>query len=145
MKNLYDLPCNIAQTLNIIGDKWTLLIVRQLMNGRTTYKEIQNNLEGIPSNLLSSRLKVLEEDGIVTTKLYQTHPPRYEYLLTESGKDLNDIFISLLMWGEKYVKGCSKIILHSECGHRLEHQYYCPHCKRIISKDEISQTNNINL
>ncbi|MDF2474251.1 MAG: hypothetical protein K0R21_2033, partial [Anaerocolumna sp.] len=60
MKNQYNLPCNIAQTLNIIGDKWTLLILRQLTTRHNTYKEIQEDLEGIPSNLLSERLKSLE-------------------------------------------------------------------------------------
>ena len=85
MKNLYNLPCSIAQALNIIGDKWTLLIIRQLMLGYDTYSSIQERLEGIPSNLLSNRLKALEQDGLITAKLYQSHPPRYRYLLTESG------------------------------------------------------------
>ena len=100
MKNLYNLPCSIAQALNIIGDKWTLLIIRQLMLGYDTYSSIQERLEGIPSNLLSNRLKALEQDGLITAKLYQSHPPRYRYLLTESGRDLSDVFNSIILWGE---------------------------------------------
>ena len=119
MKNLYNLPCNIAQTLNIIGDKWTLLILRQLMLGHKTYKEMQEGLEGIPSNLLSERLKTLEADELITAQLYQNHPPRYKYLLTESGAALADIFYSLLMWGEKHVKKCNKQVIHTECRHNI--------------------------
>lgn len=138
MKNLYNLPCNVAQTLNIIGDKWTLLILRQIMIGHKTYKEMQEGLDGIPTNLLSERLKCLETDGLITTQLYQNHPPRYEYLLTDSGKDLSDIFYSLIMWGEKHLKVCYKQLTHSECGHKIEHQYLCPHCNKTIKGDEIN-------
>ena len=137
MKNLYNLPCNIAQTLNIIGDKWTLLIIRQIMLGNATYKEIQDNLEGIPSNLLSDRLKCLEADELITTSLYQSHPPRYRYILTESGKDLGDVFNSILLWGEKNLKKCSKQLTHTQCGHKVELQYYCSHCGKTISRNEI--------
>ncbi len=65
MKNQYELPCNIAQTLNVIGDKWTLLIVHEIMLGDKSYNELLNKLKGIASNLLSTRLKSLEEDGII--------------------------------------------------------------------------------
>ena len=138
MKNLYNLPCNIAQTLNVIGDKWTLLILRQLMLGHKTYKEIQEALKGIPSNLLSERLKSLEADGLITAQLYQNHPPRYQYLLTESGAELEDIIYSLLMWGEKHLKKCNRQVIHTECGHKVAHFYYCPQCRRTIENQEIS-------
>lgn len=137
MKHTYPFPCNIAQTLNIIGDKWTLLILRQIMIGHDTYKEIQEHLEGIPSNLLSERLKSLETDALVVSELYQNHPPRYRYLLTDSGKDLIDIFYSLIMWGEKHLQVCYKQLNHKECGHKIVHQYYCPECNKAVSGDEI--------
>lgn len=138
MKNQYNLPCNIAQTLNIIGDKWTLLILRQLMKGHTTYKDIQENLDGIPSNLLSDRLKCLEADELITVNLYQAHPPRYHYILTESGWDLSDVFNSIILWGEKNLKKCYRHLTHADCGHRIELQYYCPHCNKSIEKNEIA-------
>lgn len=138
MKNQYNLPCNIAQTLNLIGDKWTLLILHQLMIGHRTYKEMQERLEGIPSNLLSERLKCLEADGLITAELYQNHPPRNQYLLTESGLDLGDIFNSLIIWGDKHLSVCYKQINHTECGHKIEHQYYCPQCQRVVEKEELS-------
>lgn len=140
MKNPYNLPCNIAQTLNIIGDKWTLLILRQLMLGYDTYTAIQERLEGIPSNLLSERLKSLEEDELITLQLYQAHPPRYRYLLTESGRDLSDVFNSIILWGERNLKKCHKQLTHSECGHKIELKYYCPNCDSTINREEIKVT-----
>lgn len=137
MKNQYNLPCNIAQSLNVIGDKWTLLILRQLMLGHDTYKEILENLEGIPSNLLSDRLKCLETEGLLTASLYQPHPPRYRYLLTDSGKGLEDVFNSIILWGSKNLKVCPKYLAHAKCGHSIELQYYCPHCGKVITKEDI--------
>lgn len=140
MKNLYDLPCNIAQTLNIIGDKWTLLILRQIMRGHNTYTEIQQRLEGIPSNLLSGRLKSLVEDELISSQLYQTHPPRYSYLLTDSGRDLSDVFNSIILWGERNLKECHKQLTHSKCNHKIELTYYCSKCDKIIDRDDITVT-----
>ena len=79
MKKQYDLPCNIAQSLNLIGDKWTLLILHSVKCGHHTYKELQDALEGIPTNLLSKRLKDLCEDDLLKCSLYSQHPPRYQY------------------------------------------------------------------
>ncbi|WIV13747.1 winged helix-turn-helix transcriptional regulator [Proteiniborus sp. MB09-C3] len=141
MKNQYNLPCNIAQTLNIIGDKWTLLILRQLSNGYDTYNSILENLEGIPSNLLSNRLKSLEEDGLIIPVLYQSHPPRYRYVLTESGKDLDNVFYSIILWGERHLNKCYKELVHSSCNHKINIQYYCPHCNEAIDKREITVKN----
>lgn len=138
MKNLYNLPCNIAQTLNIIGDKWTLLILRKIMIGHTTYKAMQEGLDGIPTNLLSERLKSLEADGLIISELYQKHPPRYQYLLTQSGMDLADVFNSLIMWGEKHLKVCYKQLNHTQCGHKIEHQYYCPKCDQVVEREDIT-------
>lgn len=140
MKNQYQLPCNIAQTLNLIGDRWTLLILHRILNGIDTFKELQERLEGIPSNLLSDRLKCLEAEDLITSSLYQQHPPRYHYELTESGKDLSDLFNSIVIWGEKHLKKCYKQLSHLECGHRLELQYFCPHCGRSVPKDQICVT-----
>ena len=137
MKKLYNLPCNIAQILNLIGDKWTLLILWQLKLGNNTYSKLQNRLEGIASNLLSNRLKSLEEDGLISMELYQKHPPRYQYLLTEKGHDLNNVFNSLILWGEKHIKGCNKHLAHKTCGHNILLYYYCPDCQKTIEQNEI--------
>jgi DNA-binding HxlR family transcriptional regulator len=145
MKNQYNLPCNIAHTLNIIGDKWTLLILYRIFLGCETYKDIQNELEGIPTNLLSKRLKTMESDELITRKLYQIHPPRYKYTLTVKGMDLSNVFNSLIMWGEKYLNKSFKYLVHSSCKCKVEHKYYCPRCNKYIdsSKLEIIDSNEL--
>lgn len=137
MKIQYDIPCNIAQTLNIIGDKWTLLIIHQILIGNETYKAILDNLSGLPTNLLSERLKNLEVDGLIEKNLYQKHPPRYKYTLTEKGYDLDNIFTGIILWGEKHLNKCYKKLVHKECNHSVEHMYYCPQCDKLIKVDDL--------
>lgn len=137
MKITYSIPCNIAQTLNLIGDRWSLLILHRLLIGKGTYSELQQSLEGIPSNLLSKRLKSLEEYGLVSSELYQAHPPRYQYSLTQSGIELEDIFNSIILWGQKNLTTCYRRLVHSECGHGIELKYYCNHCGRMVATDEL--------
>jgi DNA-binding HxlR family transcriptional regulator len=137
MKTQYNIPCSLAQALNVIGDKWTLLILHEIMLGNNTYKQLQDRLEGIPTNLLSERLKCLEQNKLLKCELYQAHPPRYQYLLTDSSMDLSDVFNSLLMWGDKNLEKCHKQLKHKACDHKIVHQYYCPHCNKVIEKEDI--------
>jgi DNA-binding HxlR family transcriptional regulator len=97
--------CPVACTLDLLGDKWTLLVVRDLLRGQHTYKSIQMSPEGIPSNILADRLKRLEQEGIVQKVLYQERPPRYEYHLTEKGQGLGPVLHAMLTWGSTYVPG----------------------------------------
>ena len=139
MSQQYPFQCNIAQALNIIGDKWSLLILHGIMSGHQTYKEIYNSLEGqIASNLLSSRLKALEADGLISSDLYQKHPPRYRYTLTPAGEDLNIVFNSLVLWGEKHLTTCYKRLIHKSCNHTVETHYYCPHCQQTVAEDQLA-------
>jgi DNA-binding HxlR family transcriptional regulator len=131
-KHIYDLECNIAQSLNIIGDRWTLLIIHEILIGRKTFNEIKQGLATISANILSERLKQLEEDGIIVSTLYSSHPPRYEYELTESGRDLEKVFHSLILWGRKHLKKCYKKMRHTACKHEIELRYYCPHCQTTV-------------
>lgn len=137
MKKQYDLPCNIAQTLNLIGDKWTLLILHAIQVENHTYKEIAESLPGIPTNLLSNRLKELEKDELITCSLYQNHPPRYQYELSEKGNELNDICNAIALWGENHVKSCGKRVSHKKCKHPVKIKYYCEHCNTYVDSDEI--------
>lgn len=137
MKIQYNLPCNIAQTLNIIGDKWSLLILHRILTGCETYKDIQDGLEGIPTNLLSERLKTMEGDELIIRELYQDHPPRYKYTLTEKGFDLVDVFNSLMLWGQKHLNKCYKNLVHKDCKGNIEHKYYCPECNKFIDINDL--------
>lgn len=100
-------PCPITNTLEIIGDKWTLVVVRDLFLGKKTYSEFQASPEGIPTNILADRLKRLEQAGIVEKTPYQQKPVRYEYRLTVRGKELGKVLKAVKEWGLKHIPGTS--------------------------------------
>jgi DNA-binding HxlR family transcriptional regulator len=133
----YNIPCNIAETLNIIGDRWTMLVLHEILIGNTTFNEIKKALNGISSNLLSDRLKHLEQSGLIVTTLYSEHPPRYKYTLTDSGRALEGVFHSLILWGRDHLDKCYKNILHKTCGHEVQLAYYCPHCEKHVDDLDI--------
>lgn len=105
-------PCPVACTLDILGDKWTLLVVRDLFTGKKRYGELQKSPENIPSNILANRLGRLLEHQIITKKSYQNNPVRYEYSLTQKGKELRTILNAIVAWGEKSIEG-SKAMMGS--------------------------------
>ena len=97
--------CPIANALEVVGDKWSLLIVRDLFHGKTTYGELLNSFEKIPTNILADRLKRLEAAGIITSSPYQERPVRNAYTLTEKGRELGDILHALVKWGKRHIPG----------------------------------------
>lgn len=101
--------CPVSCILEIIGDKWTLLVVRDLFFGRHTFKELQSSPEKIPTNILASRLKRLEDSGLVRRELYQERPKRYAYYLTKKGQDLEPVMHSLIVWSNKHIPGTYKL------------------------------------
>ena len=104
----YDMRCPIARTLDIIGERWTILILRDLVvDGPRRFQDFERSLAGISPNTLSARLKRLEDAGIVERRFYEQHPPRAEYLLTEKGRELRPILRALLEWGRRHTKYAS--------------------------------------
>lgn len=100
----YRSTCPIANVLDIVGDKWTLLVVRDLLlAGKHRYGEFQDSPEAIPSNILADRLKRLEAAGIVKKVQYQDKPPRAEYFITRKGADLAPILHAMGQWGHQYI------------------------------------------
>jgi DNA-binding HxlR family transcriptional regulator len=98
--------CPIATTLDIIGDKWTLLIIRDIgLFDKHKNKDFQEAGEKIPTNILADRLKLLVKNGLVEKRLYQNNPPRYEYYLTNAGKGLLPVIKSIATWAKTYIKG----------------------------------------
>jgi DNA-binding HxlR family transcriptional regulator len=97
--------CAVACTLDLVGDKWSLLVVRDLLRGNATYGDLQNSPEGIPTNILADRLKKLEAARLIAKRAYQEHPVRYAYELTEKGKALGDVLLAFVRWGKKHIPG----------------------------------------
>ncbi len=137
MKRAYDLDCNLAEVLNIFGDKWTMLILHRILKGKNTFKEIEDNLEAIPTNILSNRLKFLEEKGLVYQELYNEHPPRYKYYPSEKGKDFLPVLNSMIIWGSKNLDTCKRHIVDKECSRPVRIAYYCEECKELIGEDRL--------
>jgi DNA-binding HxlR family transcriptional regulator len=99
----YGLRCPVARALDVIGERWSLLILRDLLRkGPQRFQDFEGNLPGLAPNTLSARLKLLEAQGVVAARLYERHPPRYEYFLTEKGEALGPVVRALRAWGERH-------------------------------------------
>jgi DNA-binding HxlR family transcriptional regulator len=95
--------CPVARTLDLIGERWTILILRDLLlQGPRRYQDLQESLAGVAPNTLSARLKDMEANGLIERKLYSEHPPRLEYHLTDRGKSLGPVLKALRAWGQNH-------------------------------------------
>jgi DNA-binding HxlR family transcriptional regulator len=124
--------CSIAKPLSFLGERWTVLVLRDLFLGRRRFDDIQASL-GVATNVLSARLATLTEEGIVDRRRYSEHPERFEYVLSEKGRDLQPLLLALLAWGDKYTaeNGAPMEVVHgdhafhmvptcSECGEPID-------------------------
>lgn len=103
MSGSYGQACPVARALDVIGEKWSLLILRDLRRkGPLRFQALEQGLPGVAPNTLSARLKLLEAHGVIGTRLYERHPPRYEYFLTEKGVALAPVLKALYAWGEHH-------------------------------------------
>jgi DNA-binding HxlR family transcriptional regulator len=125
--------------MELIGDSWALLIMRELYYGFTKFDEFQKNL-CIARNTLSDRLNRLVEGGVLTKRLYQDNPPRNEYLLTEMGREFFPVLAALTAWGDRWLdggEGPPVTMHHTRCGHDLVIDATCSHCGESFSLDDI--------
>ena len=127
--DLGDHPCSIARTLDVVGEWWTPLILRDVAYGVRRFGEIEADL-GISANVLSARLAALVEEGLLATRPYQRRPERREYVLTEKGADLVPALLALMRWGDRWAwRGDGPVrVVHEECGHEVQVELRCPHC-----------------
>ncbi len=128
-------PCAIAGTLQIVGDQWTLVIIRDLLRGPRRFADLASTPEGITRSVLSERLKLLEAEGIVDRSLYSEHPPRAEYRLTAKGRALGPALGALARWGTRYLDHNTAIV-SAVCGHELRVAFECPDCARKVPASE---------
>ena len=124
------MPCSIARTLDVVGEWWSLLIVRDAFLGVTRFDEWQGRL-GIARNVLAARLEHLVDRGIFERRRYQQHPERYEYVLTRKGRDLGPVLAALRAWGDIHEPtpgGPTTVLVHDDCGHQTRPVQACSHC-----------------
>jgi DNA-binding HxlR family transcriptional regulator len=132
---------SVAKALEVVGERWSLLIVRSVMHGNRRFSEIQGSL-GIARNVLSSRLERLIEEDILERRAYSESPPRYEYFLTQKGLDLWPALIALLHWGDRYSPtpgGPKRLIVHKECGGTVSERGICKRCGKVLTARDAKQ------
>jgi len=121
--------CSIARTLDLIGEKWALLALREVFLGNRRFDEMVRRT-GAPRDTLTARLKTMTAAGILERRPYSEHPARFEYHLTEAGRDLYPVIATLMHWGDKYLAGQDgpPLVLEHACGHRFVPQLTCQAC-----------------
>jgi DNA-binding HxlR family transcriptional regulator len=122
--------CSIARALEVLGDRWTLLVIRDAFMRVRRFEDFQRNL-GVARNVLADRLARLVEEGILRRVPYQERPARYEYRLTEKGIDLWPVTMTLLQWGDAYYatdEGAPVVVRHRDCGGELTRHLTCKKC-----------------
>jgi DNA-binding HxlR family transcriptional regulator len=132
-----DISCSIARAVDVVGQRWTPLIVRDLFAGMTKFEDIRRDL-GIASNILAARLDELQRHGVVERREYQSTPTRYEYLLTAKGRDLYPVIATLLAWGDKWLSapdGPPARTVHADCGHVTTAKTVCAECGGELNAD----------
>jgi DNA-binding HxlR family transcriptional regulator len=137
-KSFADMNCSVAQCLEVVGEWWSMLIVRDVFLGVRRFDEFQRRL-GISRNILNQRLSRLVESGILERVPYSEHPPRFEYRLTEKGLDLWPVLTALRQWGDKYAApaGAPLNVVHKGCGHEAAAVMVCDHCGEPLGPRDV--------
>ena len=129
--------CSVARTWAVLGERWTMLIVREAFRGTRRYDVFQRRL-AVGRNILSDRLQTLTREGIFARTRYQRSPDRYEYHLTEKGKDLYPVLLSLMHWGDRYQVDVPPVrLMHKACGQEAEPHLVCSHCGEPVGYGDL--------
>ena len=126
--------CSIARTVAVLGERWTLVILREAFNRRRRFEDMQRDL-GIARNILADRLQTLVAEGILERRAYQQRPERFEYRLTDKGRDLYPVLLALMQWGDRYTAdeaGPPVELVHEPCGQHTNPRLVCDHCGEPI-------------
>ncbi len=138
-EDLGDEPCSVARTIAVIGDRWTMMILRDCFNGSKRFDQFQESLR-ISRAIVTDRLTLLVQEGVLAKTLYQEKPLRYEYRLTDKGLDLYPILISMFRWGDKYYAGDGGpplLFRHKTCGHDFHSVLACSVCNGELNPREV--------
>jgi DNA-binding HxlR family transcriptional regulator len=129
-------PCSVAAALNLVGEKWALLTVREIALGNKRFDVIAKNT-GAPRDRLTARLRTLEAAGVVERRQYSDHPPRYEYELTQAGLELRSVLQVLRAWGDRWAVDAPPAAFMHSCGHELDPAVICRHCEAEVSGGDL--------
>jgi DNA-binding HxlR family transcriptional regulator len=135
LTDLSEMNCSIARTLDVVGEWWTLLILRDALRGTRRFDDFQASL-GVARSVLTARLRKLTDEGILERHQYSQHPPRYEYLLTDKGRSLFGVIAALMQWGDTWAQGPAGppvVLVHDTCGQVTQPVLTCPHCRGEVS------------
>lgn len=134
-----DQVCSVARTLEVVGERWTLLIVRDALSGVTRFDGFLHRMP-IARNVLSDRLNGLVEHGVLERVRYQDRPPRHEYRLTDRGRELTPVVLSLMAWGDRHLPtptGPPAVAEHADCGGAVHTRMICDCCERQVDPDVV--------
>ncbi len=134
---LAEKECAIARTWAVIGERWTMMILRESFRGVRRFEDVQAKLQ-IGRNILTDRLQLLVHEGVLERRPYQERPTRYEYVLTQKGEDLYPVLLAMLRWGNRYkVDDPPLQLMHKNCGHMLESVTVCESCKEEVHRHDL--------
>src|SRR3954469_6318267 len=130
--------CSVARALEVVGERWSLLVLRDAFLGVRRFDDFQRSL-GVARNVLQSRLARLVDEGVLERRLYQERPPRHEYRLTEKGVDLWPVIVALMKWGDRHVypDGPPVVIEHRHCGGQVDDRRVCPRCGKALEARDV--------
>jgi DNA-binding HxlR family transcriptional regulator len=129
-------PCSVAAALDILGERWSLLAIREISYGVHTFARIAA-YTGASRDILADRLRKLESAGIIERQPYSEHPPRHEYHLTQAGRELFPVMLALREWGDKWAVPSPSIATRHACGHLLEVDRVCRHCGGPVTRESV--------
>jgi DNA-binding HxlR family transcriptional regulator len=129
-------PCPVAASLQVLGERWSLLAIREMGYGVHRFEQI-TRFTGASRDILADRLRKLEDAGVVERRQYSEHPPRFEYHLTTAGLEARPILLALAQWGEKWAQTPPRRTFAHDCGHRLDIDYTCHHCGEAITRSSL--------
>lgn len=133
-----DFACSTAQALEVVGEWWTLLLVRDAFFGVRRFEDFQRRL-GISRSVLTNRLNRLVDEGVLETSLYETRPPRVEYSLTKKGADLFPVLVALQQWGDRYASDKPPVVLrHRGCGKLTRPHLVCSACGERVAATDVT-------
>jgi len=129
-------PCSLAAAMDVVGERWSLLVLREIGYGVHRFARIAG-YTGVSRDILADRLRKLEAAGVVERRQYSEHPPRHEYHFTEAGQELFPVMLALSQWGDRWAVDAPAVTRRHTCGEPVQVDLRCQHCGRPVTRDTV--------